>query len=189
MIHPGEYAQTPNLRGWFTVTLLGSILLMLALNVVAAPLTTEAVPFGIVSFELAFSQPHAQKILESWDQQTALLAAFTLGLDYMFMVFYAATIFTGVRLSGRWLATHQLPLSRWGAWLAWAGPAAFILDAVENIGLTVQLTHGANSFWALLSGVSAAVKFGLIFLGLVYGLYALVMRLVARFQPARNDLQ
>ncbi|MFN2196176.1 MAG: hypothetical protein ACK2UW_08640 [Anaerolineales bacterium] len=179
-----ERVDSRALRGWFTLTFCGSLLLMLALNVIGAPLTTEAAPIGIVSYELAFSQTRAQAILASWDQRTSLLAAFTLGLDYLFMVFYAVAISIGVWLSAGWLAAHRLPLSRAGIWLAVGAWAAAGSDAIENSALLAQLVNAPDQFWAVLAGISAVLKFSLIFLGIVYALYALVLRLVQRWMPA-----
>jgi len=179
-------ADPSTLRGWFALTVSGSLLVMLALNVIGAPLTTEAAPIGIVSYELAFSQARAQAILASWDQTTSLLAAFTLGLDYLFMVFYAAAVSIGVWLSAGWLAAHRLPLSRAGIWLAVGAWVAAGWDAVENSALLAQLVNGPDQFWAVLAGISAVLKFSLIFLGIVYAFYALVLRLVPRWMPARD---
>lgn len=188
MTNPLEGTAARVQRYGFFVALVGTILLMSILNVLGGPLTTEAAPFGIVSFELAFSQTSAQAILLSWDTNATLLAAFTLGLDYLFMVFYAAAIYFGVLLSRVWLAVHQLPFSRWGAWLAWGALAAAGLDAVENMALVVQLIRGPGQTWAVLAGFCATVKFGLIFLGIVYGFYTLTMRLVYRWLPAGDSL-
>ena len=93
--HPFDFIPP----GWwprFFWPLLGlTILLMFVMGVTGSPLTTEAAPYGVVSFELAGSVENAQNIMNSWDADAELRAAFGLGLDYLFMVSYASTIAFG----------------------------------------------------------------------------------------------
>lgn len=90
--HPLAWIPSRARRGVFLSLLAVTLLMMLVFGITGAPLTTEAAPQGIVSFELASTTAQAQHIVSSWDGAARLRASFGLGLDYLFMPLYATTI-------------------------------------------------------------------------------------------------
>lgn len=174
--------------GWwprFFWPLLGlTILLMAVFLITGAPLTTEAAPNGVVSFEVARSVENAHTIIESWDANAQLRAAFGLGLDYLFMVVYASTIAFGCGIASNLLQKKGWPLAKWGNLLAWGVILAALLDAVENIALTILLWGNLSSPWPEIARWCAIFKFALIFIGIVYVIYGGVVALVERISPA-----
>jgi hypothetical protein len=150
-------------------------------------LTTTAAPAGIISFEFAGSPGRAQEIINSWDGPARLLAAFSLGLDYLFMLAYASTIAAGCRWSGAALHRKGWPLSRAGRPLAPAQWAAALFDAVENLGLMLLLLGRAAASWPAIAAWAAGFKFFLISLGLVYSAYGAFAWLVLKFSAKPRD--
>ena len=165
---------------YFRISLVFTLFLMAALNIAGAPMTTDAAPYGIVSYELAGNVAGAQAILDSWDQDARLAAAFNLGLDYLFMPAYAFTISLACLWAGEVLKQRNWPLAfaaialAWGQWLA-AG-----LDALENLALTRVLLTGATSPWPEMAAWCASIKFGIIALGILYALLAVAATWLAR---------
>ena len=155
-------------RAVFLSLLVLTILLMVLLNVIGAPLTTDAASNGIVSFELAGSVSQARRILESWDQVTRLRAAFSLGLDFLFLVAYSTTISLACGWAAGMIGTLGWPLASAGVPLAWAQWLAASLDAIENVALVTILFGTVSEPWPQIARWCAAVKFGLIPIGLAY---------------------
>ncbi len=142
---------------WLAVA--GALALTAVFQIIGAPLITPAAPAGILSFEFAGTLANAQAILASWDGQAQLVAAFSLGLDFLYPPVYAAAVGLALATAVAHLP-HPLQLpSRWlakGLWLAIA------LDYAENIAL-VQLLFGAtNAFWPPLAWLCAALKFAIV---------------------------
>lgn len=164
-----------------------TILLMVLMNFVGAPLTTTEVPLGIISYELAGSVSGAEAILASWDQDAQLRAAFSLGVDYLFLVVYSTTIALACIWSGEVLKKNGWPLASASAPLAWGQWLAALLDAVENMALVIILFGMLAPPWPELAKWCAIIKFSMIFLGMVYAFYGLVSYLAARFID-KNDL-
>lgn len=158
-----------------------TLLLMVIMNFVGAPLNTTQAPLGIISYELAGTVPGAGAILASWDQDAQLHAAFSLGLDYLFMVVYSTTIALACIWSGEVLQKNGWPLASTSVPLAWGQWLAALLDAVENLALALILFGALASPWPELAKWCALIKFILIFLGMVYAFYGLVSYLTARF--------
>lgn len=60
---------------------------MIVMNLVAAPLMIGSAPNGIVSFEFAGPLEYADKVIRSWDEAVRILAAFSIGLDFLFHIY------------------------------------------------------------------------------------------------------
>ena len=157
-----------------------TLLLVVLNNLINAPLVTDAAPYGIISFELAGTSQNALLILESWDGQAREHAAFGLGFDYLFMIAYAMSIGLACVLSAGVLQRRGWPLVGLGLFLAWALWIAALLDAVENIALLSMLFGNISEAWPAIAYWCALLKFSLVFAGMVFAFYGLVVRLFIR---------
>jgi hypothetical protein len=180
MRHPFQNIRNRRKEIFITLLVL-TLLMMFLMNFIGTPLTTPEAPLGIVSYEFAGSVSSAQSILDSWDHNAQLHAAFSLGLDYLFMVLYSSTIALACIWAGEVLDKNSWPLGKVSVPLAWGLWAAALLDAVENIALVVILFGVLVSPWPELAKWCAVVKFALIFMGMVYAFYGLVAHLTSRF--------
>ena len=185
--HPFDFIPP----GWwprFFWPLLGlTIVLMIVFGITGAPLTTTAAPYGVISFELAGSVENTHLILNSWDANTQLRAAFGLGLDFMFMLAYASTIAFGCGMAAQVLNRSGWPLASWSDLISWAAILAAVMDVIENIALT-KVIFGSLVFpWPEIARWCAIFKFSLIFIGIVYVLYGGVVALVERISSAAEE--
>ena len=146
---------------------------MAALNWVGALLLTPPAPYGIVSFELAGSVEKTQAIIASWGLDAQLHAAFSLGLDYTFMLAYALTLSLACVWAGEVLARSAWPLAGLALPLAWGQWLAAVLDAVENLALWRSLSGPVQAPWPQIAYWCAGLKFMLILFGMIYAFYAL----------------
>jgi hypothetical protein len=175
MRHPFQTLLPNRFRAVFWPMLVATLLLSAVMSTVGAPLSTPAAPAGIVSFELAGTVSQARPIVESWDQSARLHAAFSLGLDYLYMPLYSSTIALACLWAAGVLAVRGRRLGAAGLGLAWALWLAALLDATENAALAVILFGSPADPWPLIAQVCATGKFALIIFGLLYvGLGALV---------------
>jgi hypothetical protein len=182
MRHPFELIPPARRKTLFWFLLALTLAVMALMNLVGAPLINLQAPLGIVSFELAGSVSRASEIIASWDARAQRYAAFGLGLDYVFMLAYASTISLACLWAGQVLRSHGWPLSSAARPLAWGQWLAAVLDALENLSLTIILLEVVRSPWPELARVCAVLKFGLIFLGLVYAFLALAVSLLHRLK-------
>lgn len=177
MVHPFEKIPPEWAKKLFWITFIASLLILLIFRVIGAPLNTDAAPSGIVSYELAGNVAKAQAIVDSWDQTARLYAAFGLGFDFLFMLVYSSAIALGCVMAAGVLHRYNWPLAKVGTWLAWGLWLAALMDAVENVALTVILVSKVYSPLPELAGWCATIKFNLILIGLVYSFLGLVVNL------------
>ena len=180
MRHPFETIPHEKRKSVFWGLLVATLVIMILMSIIGAPLNTPAAPTGIVAYELAGSPVHAHEIIQSWNARTQLYAALGLGIDYVFMLAYAATISLACLMAGEALRVRQWPLAALGVPLAWGLWLAALMDAIENLGLIMILLNGAGTPWPEISRVCAIIKFGLIIAGLVYALFGWISSLVQR---------
>jgi hypothetical protein len=171
--HPLAFIPDNQRKRVFFIFLAGTLFIMATFRfVLDPPLQTEAAPQGIVSFELAGSQLKADEIIASWDDTARLYAAFGLGFDFLFMPVYAAAIALGVLLSA---GRHPGRFATVGVWVGWGAFVATIFDAAENTCLFNLLLGNSGPNFAGMAALYAALKFGLILLGIVYALVGWMM--------------
>ncbi len=180
MPHPFLSLSPHFLPRLFWPLLAFTLALMAVMAIVGAPLTTQAAPQGIVSFEFAGTIARAMEILDSWGHPGQLRAAFIQGLDYLFLLVYSTTIGLGCVWAARTFDKRGGSLTSLGALLAWGVWLAAAFDAVENVALVVLLFGGLASPWPEIARVCAVVKFALVFVGLVYTFFAAALRLAWR---------
>jgi hypothetical protein len=169
MTHPLDFLPATNRKPLFFTFLALTLVLFGIFRILDTPLRTPAAPNGIVSFELAWSPGASQSMVDSWSEYARLLAAFGLGIDYLFMPLYALALSLGILLAA---SRHTGGWTKLGAWMGWAALVAPLFDAVENYGLLHSLLSPLFSLWPLVASVCATIKFILLILGLVYAVIA-----------------
>jgi hypothetical protein len=186
MKHPLDAIPIARRQGIFWFLIACTLLVMLVFSLTGGPLATNSAPNGIVSLELAGTSSMTQEILDSWDQQAQLLAAFGLGFDYLFMVLYVLTLGLACIWARDSLRESRWPFAGLGTPLAWAVLAAAVLDGIENVSLMWQLLHGPADALARAAQVCAGIKFLFVFLALVFSFYALALLFVGRLVRQTN---
>jgi hypothetical protein len=177
MHHPLQAIRVGRRRRAFLPLLALTALLGAVLGWVDRPLRTRAAPGGIVSFEVAGDAASARRMVDSWAGAGHAWAAFSLGIDYLFLVVYSTTLALGCLWAAGVLATLSPGLGALGVPLAWGQWAAAALDAIENAALTVVLLGDAGDPWPAVAWWSAVPKFVLLTAGLLYVLAAAGVRL------------
>ncbi len=165
---PFSWIHPSSEKGFLICAAAVAVALMTAMNSIGRPLKNAASPQGIVSFELAGNLARAEEILDAWGEPGRLAAALSLGLDFLFLFAYPIAIGLACSLISRALQSRMRPLSVVGEALAWALPAAGVLDGVENWAL-IRLLFGASQ--PALPSVAygcAVVKFVIVLAGLAF---------------------
>jgi hypothetical protein len=96
------------------------------------------------------------------------------------MLLYPAAISLGCIWAARALRASRWPLARLGAALGWGQWLAAAFDALENVALVRLLFGGLAGLWPQAAAACAALKFAIIFLGLVYAFLGLAVHLAGR---------
>lgn len=181
MRHPLEFFPKNLHKTFFYIFFLLTLVLFVVFRALDQPLQTDTAPHGIISFELAGNVLTARSITDSWKQISLLLsatgdpepdivnvaysiAAFGLGLDYLFMPVYALALGFGSLLASQKHSTWLHSLSILAAYGAFA---AATFDALENYFLFQILLGKVGAGYPKIAAVCAVLKFGLLASGIV----------------------
>lgn len=146
-----------------------SLVLMVQLQLIDAPLRSPDTPFGIVGFELAFTAARSSQMLAMWRSMDVLESArVSLGVDVAFLLVYP------------FMLRSLVLLLRGSAGMGRAVLACIPLDAIENLALWRQVESGSSGGLALVAGVTASFKFLLVFATVAWCVGTLFRRLFHR---------
>lgn len=177
--HPLTWIRPTCERGFLGFAAAITLVLMVAMNSIGRPLQTPDSPLGIVSFQLAGDLDRAQRMVSTWGESGRLAAGLSLGLDFLFLFAYPALIGLTCVLVARSLQARLRGVAALGVVLAWALPAAGVLDAVENYALIRLLLGASQPAWPAVAQWCAVVKFAIVGAGLafvlIFGAAAIVL--------------
>jgi len=165
---PFEWLCVPVQKRAFIALFVLKLFVGACLFVQGRPLNTDPAPLGIVSFELAGNLACAQRIMASWGDMGKVSAGLNLGLDYLFLVAYAACISLACALTARGLARRIRSLSVVGLVLAWGQYGAALLDAAENYALIRVLLGSERKAWPVVARWCAIPKFLIVAAGMAF---------------------
>jgi hypothetical protein len=171
MNHPFTFIHKWNRKPVFLVMLVWTVGLFAIFQLLNAPLVTPAAPYGIVSHQLAWTPEKAQAILNSWSGRASMFAAFGLGLDFLFIPSYVFTVGLGALLAAGRHRNMAVWLRKLGIYATYGVFIGAVFDVLENILQAQQFLNGiVTAPVTVLTGICASLKFGLLGLGLLYGL-------------------
>lgn len=111
---------------------------------------------------------NAEQVIKSWGEAAKIRAAFSLGLDFLFLIVYSTTIGLACVWAAKVVQIRELPLVNVGILLAWGQWLAALLDILENIALVIILFDPVKTNWSQLAKLCAISKFSLVILGMLY---------------------
>lgn len=138
-----------------------------------SPLTSG----DIVSFEIAGTPEKAQGILTEWarlDLTDKFLSS--IYWDYPFILLYALSLSLGC-LWAAGLAGYPV-FKRVAPWLAGGVWLAGLSDVAENLAMTFSVRQGPQTWSTRMAEMAAYFKFGLLAIGLLFVVVALLAALI-----------
>lgn len=164
---------------------LAAALLFALLTLLNHYLISAAAPQGMISYELAGSFRKSLAILASWNAKARLVAAFSLGIDYLFLsaysLFFALACFMlAAKFKESFARFYYL-----GLLLGWAQILAAALDAAENYALLRLLLGSQHHSFSWMAACCATIKFSLILAGVVYIFAALIFTLLNKYREKK----
>ncbi len=170
------------LKNKVKITLILFVLLVISIAVMRyldSFLTTEVVPNGIVSFELAKEISVSAAMINSWDAQAKAAAGISLGFDFLFMLLYASFLAMLVLRVNEKILSDSTSKSLKKVLISAPFMAAFF-DMIENVALIRLFLGDFHQIWSLTAFYAATIKFTILFIVIVYILFGGVILIFKR---------
>ena len=124
------------------------------------PLRNDVTPFGILELEFCGVAGNCGAVLAGWTGQSRDALLVLLGLDYLFLCLYPASLALLIEQQQRRMGGRST------FWPATLGVAIALADALENVGSLRMLLNGVTPLAAISSSIFASIKFALLLAGL-----------------------
>ena len=176
--HPFQIIAHAGNAASLVILMILTATIMFISALIAEPLKTDTAPKGIISLELARDAEEVNQILNSWAENRKY-AIFSVGFDYLFIVFYSITIALACVYASSVFVKQSSLWANIGIALAWGAFLAGLLDVVENFALYKMLFGSSKEIWPKISRPCAQIKFLFaLFLGPGYAIIGFVFWLI-----------
>jgi hypothetical protein len=176
MAHPFQWIRPDYRIKALWVSGLFTVFMFAVMSITGAPLKTSVAGQGIISFELAHTLHRAQAIMDAWTPRQKMAAAYSLGIDYLFMLVYAFFLSLFCFIRAETFRVVKPVWARLGWLLGWLQLSAGVLDALENYMLFRLLFSPPQEYFAQLAFWFASFKFVFVLAGIVYILAGYLFR-------------
>jgi len=159
-----------------------AIVILLAINImIFEPLAYSVYKYSILDFEFAWTKEQILIIFGIWGDEGMALQEAGLYWDFLYIIGYTVPLFALILLVSRKLDERILNI---GLYMSLTPIIAGIFDIIENINLLVMLNEAPAfaSFVPLIASLSATIKFGLLIVGAIFFLVALILLVIKKFE-------
>jgi len=175
------YKNIKNSKSIFWILLLLLLISIAIMRYLDSFLITLSSPNGIVSFELAKESNVSAEIINSWTETAKAAAGLSLGFDFLFLLIYASFIsLLIIRINESFFYNENFKIIE-KVMVTLPFLAAFF-DIIENVALIKLLLGDIQNKWSLIASYSAMIKFGLLFILIVYILLGSVILIVKKLK-------
>jgi len=159
LVYPLELVSSSSRRTLMWISGISALMVGISLAFLGRMLTTPAAPLGSVSLELAGQGFIANSILGSWGMRGQLIAAFALGLDFLFLASYSTLLSVACVEAAR--KSGNIILSGACKTFAWSLLIVALAAICENVLLFRVLSAG-DLRWVPLIRLCAEIKYSLV---------------------------
>lgn len=178
MLHPLIWIPSRWHTRAFIVLCALALSMLVIMRWVHQPLISDAVPGGIIDFELAASLDASLAIQVAWGEKGRMYAALGLGLDYLYLLLYALALSLACSRFAYWGEGQ----GRLSVVMSWVPIAAALFDALENYALARLLFGEVREGWVIVARDCALLKFALLAVVALYLVYAAAQMVKVRWR-------
>ena len=166
------------------ITIIAFLSFMLIQVIVMGPIETglkSTTGYGVLEFEFAWVPEVINSIFTAWGPEGIAKETFATYIDFLYLLGYSIFGFGLILIPIRWA---EGKLQEIGLFMSLTPLIAGVFDIIENINLLIMLGNPSSfqSFIPLIASLSAVLKFGFLFAGIIFLVIALLLMLIGRLK-------
>jgi len=176
-----KFKKSPQDKILYLLSLVGFIIVLLVEILIFIPAETAVSTYGILDYEFAWSIDQVVSIFVEWGASGILIQINAIYWDFLFIIGYVSLAFSLILLvyhrSGE---TVQF----YGTYIPLTPLLTGVFDIIENI-LLLSIGNSITSvpdYFPLLASLSATIKFGLLFVGIIYFAISLLILIINKLR-------
>jgi len=160
------------------ITIVGFLIFILINQLIFIPLAPAVPTYNVLDFEFAWTSEKIQIIFAAWGPAGMTLQIQGVYWDFLYIVGYGLFIFGCILLVSRILTGR---LQKFGLYICLTPLIAGVFDLIENVNLLIMLDNPTNfpTFIPFVASLSAVIKFGFLFIGIIFFFIALILIVIA----------
>jgi len=160
---------------------IGVVILLTINMMIFEPLTAKVPFYGILDFEFAWTKERILTIFSQWGDPGMAFHAEGVYWDFLYIFGYAIPLFALILFLSR---RFENQIATIGLFMSLTPILAGVFDVIENIQLLIMLNDAANfaEFVPLIASLSATIKFGLLLVGAIFFVIALILFIIRKIK-------
>ena len=178
-----KFKVFPKNRLLYIIAVVGFLIVLLLYLLVFIPIEGMVSTYGILDYEFAWNSEQVEAIFAVWGYEGITIQKIAIYWDFLFIIGYVSLAFSLVVLV---LRKSKNSIQTIGIYIVITPFLSGIFDIIENINLLIMgLTFITNGN-AFIASLSATIKFGLLFVGIIYFIGGLIHILFIKIKH-RNE--
>lgn len=176
-----KFKEFPTKRILCLITIAGFIIVLLLEVLVFLPIEATVSTYGILDYEFAWTSRKVEAILSVWGIDDINSQVTAIYWDFLFIVGYVSLAFGLIVIA---LRKSEKKIQTIGIYVAITPFLTGVFDIIENVFLLVMADKPASvsNFNSFSASLSATLKFGLLFVGIIYFVVALIFLIFHRIK-------
>ncbi|MBY8985507.1 MAG: hypothetical protein KGD65_10585 [Candidatus Lokiarchaeota archaeon] len=169
----------PKNRILYIIAVVGFLIILLLYLLVFIPIESMVSTYGILDYEFAWNSEQVETIFEVWDYEGINSQKIAIYWDFLFIVGYVSLAFSLIVLV---LRKSENSIQTIGTYIVITPFLTGIFDIIENVNLLIMDITFITNGNAFIASLSATIKFGLLFVGIIYFIGALIHVLINKIK-------
>ncbi|MHA2036339.1 MAG: hypothetical protein ACW972_09825 [Promethearchaeota archaeon] len=180
-----KFKEFPKNSILYVIAIMGFLIVLLVEIFVFIPIESAVSTYGILDYEFAWNAANVLSIFSAWGSNGITNQITAIYWDFLFIIGYVSLAFSLIVLVFQ-RSSEQVQTI--GKNVLITPFLTGIFDIIENIFLLIMATNPSTIIDsnALIASLSASIKFGLLFVGIIYFVIALILIIVKKIQK-RNE--
>jgi hypothetical protein len=179
-----RFRQFPKNKVLYLITIVGFLIVLLVEIFIFIPIEAAVPGYGILDYEFAWTSKRVESIFSVWGTSGIDNQLIAIYWDFIFIVGYVSLAFG---LIGIVLRRSKGKIENIGTYITITPFLTGIFDVIENIFL-ISMTNNPTSVsksLPLIASLSATVKFGFLFIAIIYFVIGLIIKLINKFKKRK----
>lgn len=176
-----KFKEFPEKRMLWIIVLVGFLIVLLVEIFVFVPIEATVSTYGILDYEFAWTSGRAETILSVWGSEGINNQVIAIYWDFLFIIGYVSLTFGLITIAFR---KSEGKIQTIGAFMTITPFLTGIFDVIENIFLILmtETPTAVSESHPLIASLSATIKFGFLFIGIIYFIVTILFILINKFK-------
>ena len=180
-----KFKEFPKSKILYILAVVGFLIVLFVEVFVFIPIESKVSTYGILDYEFAWNADKVLSIFVVWGLNGINNQITAIYWDFLFIIGYVSLAFSLIILV---FQRSNEQIQTIGKYVPITPVLTGIIDIIENVFLLTMATNlsSVNDSNALLASLSASLKFGLLFVGIIFFIGALILIIFHKIQK-RNE--